>query len=218
MNVFRIAILLVAGWLAAPAALSQTIDYERLDSRLALLAADEEIVGLAVAVVENGEVSFAKGYGVTRLGDGAPVTDQTVFRWASLSKGVASTTAVRLATEGRLSLTDTIASFDTSLRLPGGGETRATLENVLSHMIGIVPNAYDTRLEDGRDPVDIRRALGRLRATCAVGECHTYQNVAYDAVSEAIETRTGLSYAETVSNRIFEPLEMITASFGRAAL
>lgn len=165
MNVFRIAILLVAGWLAAPAALSQTIDYERLDSRLALLAADEEIVGLAVAVVENGEVSFAKGYGVTRLGDGAPVTDQTVFRWASLSKGVASTTAVRLATEGRLSLTDTIASFDTSLRLPGGGETRATLENVLSHMIGIVPNAYDTRLEDGRDPVDIRRALGRLRAT-----------------------------------------------------
>jgi len=69
--------------------MAQSIDYERLDQRLTRLAADDEIVGLSVAVIENGEIRFAKGYGFTEVG-GAPVTDTTVFRWASLSKGVAA--------------------------------------------------------------------------------------------------------------------------------
>lgn len=122
---------------AAPAALAQTIDYDRLDQRLTRLSAHEDIVGLSVAVIENGEIRFAKGYGVTELG-GPPVTDETVFRWASLSKGVAASQVAILAGEARLNLSDTVSKFKTSLRLPGGGETQATLEDVLSHRLGIV--------------------------------------------------------------------------------
>lgn len=218
MLVSRILAMCLMVGACACAGFAQTVDYERLDSRLTRLTAGEDMVGLAVAVIENGEIVFARGYGSTRSDGGAPVTDNTVFRWASLSKGVASSAAVQLVSEDVFALSDTIKSFGSSLRLPNSGEARATVENVLSHMVGIVPNAYDTRLEDGRDPVDIRQALGRLNATCGVGQCHTYQNVAYDAVAEIIEARTGASYAETVSERLFEPLKMATASFGRAAL
>lgn len=189
------------------------VDYDRLDSRLTLLAKEAEIVGLAVAVIEDGEITFAKGYGLTRL-NGDQVTEETVFRWASLSKGVASTLVAKMAGDGQLSLSDTISSFDTSLRLPQGGERIATVENVLSHMIGIVPNAYDTRLEDGRDPAEIRRSLGALNRTCPVGECHTYQNVAYDTVSEVVESVRGVSFANSVRADLFTPLGMTTASFG----
>lgn len=199
------------------AADASPIDYDRIDDRLSELAQEADIVGLAVAIIDDGEIQFAKGYGETRIG-GAPVSENTVFRWASLSKGVASTATLQLTQTTALSLLDSVADYETSLRLPGRGERSATIENLLSHMLGIVPNAYDTRLEDGHDPADIRTLLGSLKATCSVGSCYTYQNVAFDAVSEIIESITGNSYANTVSANLFGPLEMTSASFGQGAL
>ena len=156
-GLFAAAILSIAPALAAP------VDHERLDQRLNKLMKTDAMVGLAVAVIEDGEITFAQGYGVTHYGGSAVSTD-TVFRWASLSKGVASTAAVKLASENKLSLTDKLSSFATTIRLPGQGERRGTIENVLSHMVGIVPNAYDLKLEDGGNPAEIRRSLGKLKA------------------------------------------------------
>ena len=208
------AIVLLVGALNAAAA---PVDYEKLDERLTRLSENVEIVGLAVAVIEDGEITFAEGYGETRL-NGSPVTKDTVFRWASLSKGVASTTMGILAAEGALSLSDKISKFNTSLRLPLGGEKVGTLEDLLSHKIGIVPNAYDTRLEDGGDPADIRRRLGKLKRTCPVGDCHTYQNVAFDAVSEVVASVRGIPFEDVVRIELFEPLGMQDASYGLEAL
>lgn len=210
------ASLLLLTLIATPVA-AAPIDYDRLDRRLNALAQDPGIVGLAVGVIEKGEISFARGYGETRI-DGSPVTEDTVFRWASLSKGVASSLTARLASQGALSLSDTVGSFDTSLRLPGGTERDVTLENLLSHMIGIVPNAYDTTLEDGRDPAEIRRSLGKLKAVCPVGDCHSYQNVAFDAVSEVVESVAHSTYGEALDALLFEPLGMTNASIGRDGL
>ena len=208
------AILLLAGGMTAAAA---PVDTQKLDERLTRLSEQVEIVGLAVAVIEDGEITFAEGYGETRL-NGAPVTKDTVFRWASLSKGVASTTIGILAADGALSLSDTISKFNTSLRLPLGGEKVGTLEDLLSHKIGIVPNAYDTRLEDGGDPADIRKLLGKLKRTCPVGDCHTYQNVAFAEVSEVVASVRGIPFEEVVRIELFEPLGMQDASYGLEAL
>ncbi len=211
----------IVAWFVAYAGLASAqtaqVDYERLDQRLTRMAEDPAVVGLAVAVIESGEIKFAEGYGVTRLG-GDAVTADTVFRWASLSKGVASTAIGKMVAEGELSLSDTIAKFQTSLRLPMGGERVGTLEDLLAHKIGIVPNAYDTRLEDGGDPSDIRKALGKLKRTCPVGDCHTYQNVAFDAISEVVASVRGISFEEVVAIELFEPLGMRDASFGLEAL
>ena len=210
-GLFAAAILSIAPALAAP------VDHERLDQRLNKLMKTDAMVGLAVAVIEDGEITFAQGYGVTHYGGSAVSTD-TVFRWASLSKGVASTAAVKLASENKLSLTDKLSSFATTIRLPGQGERRGTIENVLSHMVGIVPNAYDLKLEDGGNPAEIRRSLGKLKAMCPVGECHTYQNVAFDAVAEIVEDVEGKPFTQVVEEALFQPLQMLSASYGRDAL
>lgn len=193
------------------------VDYQKIDERLTRLAEEPAMVGLAVAIIEEGEITFAEGYGDTTL-NGAPVTKDTVFRWASLSKGVASTAVVKLASEGELSLSDKISKFGTTLRLPLGGEKSGTLYDLMSHKVGIVPNAYDTRLEDGGDPADIRKRLGKLKRTCPVGECHTYQNVAYDALSEVVHSVRGMSFEDVVRAELFEPLGMRDASYGLEAL
>ncbi len=194
------------------------VDYSRLDARLARLVEAKDMVGLGVAVVEDGELRFVKGYGVTTAGSADKVTANTVFRWASLSKGVASTMLAKLANEGKLALANPVSRFNTSLRLPGGTETVVTVDNLLSHRLGIVKNAYDDKLEEGIDPRVIRTSLGKLERYCAPGTCFAYQNVAYDTASEIVRSVTRQSYADAVKQRLFVPLGMNSASATRDGL
>lgn len=197
---------------------SAAIDYARLDRRLSQVIASPDMVGMAVAIVENGEMRFVKGYGVTQIGTTDPVTTRTVFRWASLSKGVAATTVAELAAEGRLSLNDPVSRYAPSLKLPGGAESRATVMNLLSQSLGLVRNAYDRKLEDGQDPHVLRTMLATVPTMCAPGACYSYQNVAYDAASEIVETVTGRRYEDVVRERLFRPLGMTSATISRAGL
>jgi beta-lactamase class C len=194
------------------------VDYQRLDARLQQLMADPAMVGLAVGVVEDGRIRFVKGYGTTFAGGREPVTPDTVFRWASLSKGVAADMVASLANDGRLSLDDPVGRWAPSLRLPDGNENVATVANLLSHTLGLFGHAQDGKLEDGMEPHYLRGTLATLHNICAPGACHAYQNVAYDAASEIVERVTGRPYGEVVRERFFAPLGMSGASTSRAGL
>jgi beta-lactamase class C len=194
------------------------VDYARLDERLKQLAEKATVVGLAVGIVENGRITFLRGYGETVEGSGEPVTPQTVFRWASVSKGVAGTMAAKLAEQGKLNLNAPIAKYGTSLRLPGGAEQRATLGDVLSHRLGIYRNAYDDKLEAGADPRVIRQSYATLASLCPPHSCWSYQNIAYDASSEAIARAAGKPYSQVVREQLFAPIGMTSASMSREAL
>ena len=194
------------------------IDYASLDARLQRLVQKPTMVGLAVGIVENGRITFLHGYGETIEGSGDPVTPQTVFRWASVSKGVAATMTAKLAEQGKLNLDAPIATYKTSLRLPGGNEQRATLGDVLSHRLGIYRNAWDDKLEAGEDPHLIRQSLATLSSVCAPHSCWSYQNVAYDTSSEVISKVTGRPYQEEVREQLFAPIGMTSASVTREGL
>ena len=194
------------------------VDYRQLDERLQRLMADPAMVGLAVGIVENGQIRFIKGYGTTVAGGSEPVTPDTVFRWASLSKGVAADMVASLANDGRLSLDDPVGRWASSLRLPGGNEQVATIANLLSHTLGLFGHAQDAKLEDGMEPHYLRGTLASLHNICVPGTCHAYQNVAYDAASEIVERVTGRPYGEVVHDRFFGPLGMTSASANRAGL
>jgi beta-lactamase class C len=195
-----------------------TIDYRRLDERLHRLAAEPSMVGLAVAVVENGKIRFLKGYGTTVAGGNEPVTPETIFRWASVSKGVAGDMVAKLAEQGHLSLYAPVVKYAPSLRLPAGNEHRATVSDLLSHRLGLFSHANDSKLEDGADPRLLRSSLAQLSAICAPGQCHAYQNVAYDAASEIVEKITGKPYEQAVREQLFLPLGMSSATMSRQGL
>jgi beta-lactamase class C len=194
------------------------IDYRLLDQRLQRLVEQPSMVGLAVAIVENGEIRFLKGYGVTEAGGAVRVTPETIFRWASVSKGVAANMVAKLADEGKLSLYEPAAKYAPSLRLPGGAEQRATITDILSHRLGLFSHANDSRLEDGGDPRFLRRHLATLNGICPPGQCHAYQNVAYDAASEIVEKVTGKTYEQAVQEQLFLPLGMASATMTRQGL
>ena len=194
------------------------IDYGTLDRQLAELTLRPEMAGLAVAVVEAGEVRFVRTYGVVDKSTMAPVTPDTVFRWASVSKTVAGTLAASLANEGVLDLDRPVAHWQSSLRLPDGAERQVTLAQLLAHRTGLTKNAYDEKLEDGEDPRDIRRGLAAAPLQCDPGTCHTYQNIAFDAASEIMTKAADRPFTDLVSERFFLPLGMTSAAYGMAGL
>jgi len=194
------------------------IDYRALDARIQAMMADRSMEGLAIAVVEDGRLSFVRGYGRTSPDDGEKVDADTVFRWASLSKTVAGTLSARLAGNGVFSLDDPLGKFGVSLRLPSDAQDRLTVEQLLSQRTGLPRNAYDGWLEGGRDPRMIRQSLAAVPPQCPPATCHTYQNVAYDTIREVVETATHRPYAEEVRQKLFLPLGMTSATIGLEGL
>jgi beta-lactamase class C len=196
----------------------QDVDYRLLDARLKQLMNKPAMVGLAVGVVENGRITFLQGYGETLKGSGEPVTPDTVFRWASCSKGVAATMVAKLAEQGKIDLNAPVANYAPDLKLPAGNENTATVGDLLSHRLGLYRNAYDNKLEEGQDPSLLRASLSQLSPTCAPGTCWSYQNVAYDASSEMVSRITHLPYEQAVKRYLFNPIGMTSGSVSLAGL
>ncbi len=194
------------------------IAYRKLDRALNELSLLPEMAGLAVAVVEAGEVRFVRTYGVVDRTTQIPVTPQTVFRWASVSKTVTGTLAAKLASNGAVDLQRPVADWRTTLRLPGGSESQVTLGQLLAHQTGLTKNAYDEKLEGGEDPQLVRAGLSSAPLQCLPGTCHTYQNLAFDAASEILGKATDRTFTDAVSERVFLPLGMASATFGMSGL
>ncbi|WP_422059984.1 serine hydrolase domain-containing protein [Sphingopyxis sp.] len=201
-----------------PAEWRGRIDYRTLDRQLTDLSRRPEMAGLAVAVVEDGKLSFVRTYGVADKSTGAPVTPQTLFRWASVSKTATGTLAAALANDGALDLNRPLSRWRTSLRLPGGAEERVTLDDLLAQRTGLTKNAYDEKLEEGQSPQLLRASLALAPLQCEPGTCHTYQNVAFDTASEILGAAANEIFADAVEDRFFRPLGMASAGYGMERL
>jgi beta-lactamase class C len=176
------------------------------------------MVGMAVGIVENGRITFLNGYGETLAGSGERVTPQTVFRWASVSKGVAATMVAKLAEQGKVQLDAPVANYAPGLKLPAAAEYRATVSDLLSHRLGLPKHSFDNKLEEGQPVMMLKAQLATIGLGCAPQTCWSYQNVAYDGASDIVAKATGKTYQDTVREQLFGPIGMTSATMTREGL
>jgi len=201
--------------LPGPSAMQAAYPYlGTLESRLEAAMTDRRIVGLVAAVIENGEPVFVYSHGETAAGSGDPVTPQTLFRAASVSKTFTGTLLGLLEAEGLVDLAAPVPGD--VLRLQG--PRQPTLEEIASHRTGLPPNAYDLDLEAGQAPSRIRDRLARVDLLCPVGDCYTYQNIAFSALESVVGDATGDDFATAMRDRLIDPLGLPAASVGTVAL
>lgn len=189
-----------------------------MQTLLPALIDQSDMVGLAVAVVVDDEVALKKAAGLTRLGKEERVTEQTVFRIASLSKGFAATLSALLVENGTLSWEDSVATHVPAFDLTETFESKVTVETLLGQSTGLPHFAYDNLLEA---QINVDRILSRLAEVdlmCPVGSCYSYQNVAFSAIAPLVEARTGQPWDQVMHKTVFEPLGMALASHGRDSL
>ena len=195
--------------------LAPGFDVRQFEAIAQELVADQRIPGLALAIVQNGRVLSARGYGITDVSAAEPVDAHTVFRLASLSKSFAGTITGMLVSEGALRWDSKLTDYMPEFRLsdPSAAQ-RLTVADILSHRVGLTHNAYDRDIEHDADYRDLLQRLAYAPMKCAPGECYAYQNVAFSTIGDIVFAATGHFYSETVQRRIFKPLGMNDASYG----
>ncbi|MEO8669926.1 MAG: serine hydrolase [Tahibacter sp.] len=177
------------------------------------------IAGLAVAVVDNDQVLLQRGVGFADASTQAPVTPDTVFRLASLSKSFAATLAGLLINDGYLSWDTRVGSVLPTFALKDAAASeQLTIRDILSHRVGLPHNTYDGLLEQD-EPYEL--LVDRLRDVdpiCHVGDCYSYQNIAFSLLGDVTYAVTGDFFYHQVEKRVFHPLGMNTATYGRDSL
>lgn len=179
------------------------------------LVANQRVPGLAMAIVHNGQVLSARGYGITDVKSAEPVDSHTVFRLASLSKAFAGTVTGMLVSEGALRWDSHVVDYMPSLRFSDPlAAQQLTVADVLSHRVGLSRNTYDRDIERNADYHDLVQRLSAVPMTCQPGNCYAYQNVAFSLIGDVVFATSGQFFSEAVSRRIFKPLGMNDASYG----
>ena len=186
--------------------------YEKLAGDL---VAQGKVPGMAMAIVHNGQIVSARGYGVTDVNQPEQVDAHTVFRLASLSKSFAATATGLLVNEGRLRWDSRVVDYYPSLQMSDPNATlQLNVAEVLSHRVGITRNAFDRDLERDADYASLVQKLAYAPMKCAPGDCYAYQNIAYSLVGSVVQGAGGEPYEQWVSQHIFKPLGMSDASYG----
>jgi beta-lactamase class C len=183
------------------------------------LAAVPGVAGMGVVAVHGRQVLLAHGAGVADVRTGAPVDADTVFRVASLSKGFAAAVTAQLVREGALQWDMLIQPWLPGFRLANPDDAgKVNLRDLLSHRVGLPFNTLDRRLEADEPYPVLVSALENVPLRCPVGDCFGYQNIAFSLVGDMVFATTGSFYSFQVEKRLFNPLGMRTATYGRQAL
>jgi len=177
------------------------------------------VSGLAVAVVKDDKVLLQRGIGYADAAAQTPITTDTVFRLASLSKAFAATMTGLLVDDGYLSWNTRVSGVlpTFALKNTASGES-VTIRDILSHRVGLPHNTYDNLLEQDEPYQGLVERLKEVDTICGAGDCYSYQNIAFSLIGDVTYAVTGDFYYHQVEKRLFHPLHMETATYGRDAL
>ena len=187
------------------------------------LLGPHRVAGLAVAVVRAGEVVL-RTYGVRDVGTGAPVTPETLFHLASVSKPFVATAIVSLATapdghEPVLDLDAPVVEWVPELTLADGRERELTARLLLSHSSGL-PDVTDYGWHDpelGDEALgEFARSLSGWRLTSEPGSAFSYSNAGFELLGLLLSRVTGTTFEEAVRQQVLAPLGMTRSTFLRA--
>ncbi len=210
-----IALLLLLASLAEPARaqagapLATPTDWAAVDAFVRDEMVKQRVPGLALAVVRNGVLVRASGYGSANLEHNVPVTSATMFQSGSVGKQFTATLVMQLVGEGKLSLDDRLARF-----FPNGPAAwrEITIRQMLSHTSGISESFYG-KVDLQREYADstVARIIGEQPLDFAPGSKWRYSNPGYIMLGFVVEKVTGRFYGDLLGERMFVPLGMSTA-------
>ena len=187
------------------------IDFSALDTAIEAQMSKHGLPGVALAVVEDGEIVYLKGYGTA--GDSRPMTPQTQMFIGSQSKSFTALAVAQLAEQGKLDLNAPVQTYIPWFRVADeAASKKITVNHLLHHTSGMSDSGYGVVLPVDATPEQAVRSLVKAELTAPVGTKHQYFNTGYSVLSYVIELVSGESYADYVRNHILEPLHMDTST------
>src|SRR5574341_1281761 len=206
-------------WLAA-ASLAAQAPPKDLDAYVTRAMRQFEVPGIALAIVKDGQVVVAKGYGVRRLGDQTPVDAQTLFGIASNTKAFTATALGILVEEGKLAWDSAVVNYLPGFQLYDPFVTRElTVRDLLVHRSGLGLGAGDLLWWPAStyDRKEIVRRLRYIKPVTSFRAAYAYDNVLYSVAGELIEAVSGQRWEDFVATRILQRVGMTGSSVMHSA-
>lgn len=169
------------------------------------------VPGIAVAVVKDGKVVVAKGYGVRKLGDPAPVTPHTLFGIASNTKIFTAAALAMLVEEGKLAWDDRVVDRLPGFQMSDAYVTREMrVRDLLCHRSGLGLGAGDLMFFPVTDlsAADILYRLRFVPLATSFRSSYAYDNILYTVAGALIQQASGKPWATFIQERFFAPLGM----------
>lgn len=190
---------------------------------------DYNLPGLGVGIVYQGQLIYAKGAGLADVARNIPVTPDTVFRIASVSKTFAAVGLMQLWEQGKFDLHDPINDYliDYKIRHRNRNAPPITFHHLLTHTAGLgefaplykyfSPSAHFNVVSPNKPAPPLRKLYGRtLPAECLPGEKWCYANNGYATVGQLVADISGQSFSDYIRQHIYEPLGMDRSEFWRS--
>ena len=203
--------LAVAFLLLSQFVLGQQAPLSGFDDYVTKAMRDWEVPGLAIAVIKDDKVVFAKGYGVKKLGDPAPVDERTLFAIGSSSKAFTAAALAMLVDEGKVKWDDPAIKHLPGFEMYDPYVARELkVRDLLTHRSGLERGDF-LWYGSEYDRDEILRRTRYLKPTWSLRSNFGYQNLMYLAAGQVTSRITGKTWDEFIRQRIFTPLGM-TAS------
>ncbi len=179
------------------------------------------IPGVSIAVINEGQLEWAKGYGMADSSQNRPVTPETMFLAGSISKPVAALRAHQLAEEGTISLDSNVNNYLSSWQLPDNEFTvkeKVTTRRMLNHTAGLTVwgfPGYD-RGDTIPSPVEVLDGKGNtdeVRVYKEPGESWMYSGGGYTVMQVMLEDLEAKPFSEFMQDKVLNPLGMTASTF-----
>lgn len=216
---FRIAssLLFSAALLHAPLALASEPAYAKIDAIFADYALDQHIPGVVYGVVMDGKLVYVRGIGVQDLESKRPVTQETLFRIASMSKAFTALTVLKLRDDGKLQLDAPAETYIPEMRqwtYPTQDSPRIRVRDLLNHTGGFVT---DDPWGDRQTPMPEAAFSQLLRDgvpfASPPGTAMAYSNLGFAMLGRIIGNVSGRPYADTITATLLQPLGMQSSGY-----
>jgi CubicO group peptidase (beta-lactamase class C family) len=186
-------------------ALTGAAQADKVDDYVKAEMQKQHIPGISIAVMKDGKIIKAEGYGLANVELNVPARPETVYQIGSVSKQLISAGILLLMQDGKLSLDDKISLF-----LEGTPDTwkEITIRHLLTHTSGIVREAPGFDPFKTQADADVIKTAYQSPLRFAPGEKWEYCNVGYFSLAEIIRKVSGKSWGDFLRERLFLPLEM----------
>jgi CubicO group peptidase (beta-lactamase class C family) len=192
---------------------------------LAARMAELNVPGVSVAFIEDGEVKWTRVYGVAEAGASRPVTPDTLFQAASMSKAVAAAAALRLVEQGRLDLDGDINAHLSAWKVPETAYTAAqkvTLRRLLSHTAGLTVSGFPGYASGKPVPTTVQVLKGEAPANTpavvsfeAPGGSYAYSGGGYTVAQLAMEEAGKRPYPRLMTDLVLRPVGMRRSTYAQ---
>ncbi len=180
------------------------------------IARSYELPGLAIGVVADTEIVYAKGFGVRSIETREPISMTTIFHMASVSKPFVATAIMQCVERGQVQLDAPIITYLPYFRLDDERYSSITVQHMLSHVSGM-PDEEDYEWDKPQYDEDALeryvRSLSSKTLLSGPGEKFAYSNIAFECLGDVIAKVSGMSFDDYLKKHVLNPAGMAESSF-----